>query len=121
MARILIIEDEKQAREIYTTMLERAGHDVSSAADGEAGARAFRAEPADVVITDLFMPKMDGVEMIRELRKDFPEIKVLAITGVRGRFSRLPAAEMVGAQRTLLKPFQMQEMLQALEELLAEK
>jgi CheY-like chemotaxis protein len=120
LARILVIEDDNRARELYREMLERAGYEVTCAADGVEGSEAYRQDPADVVMTDLFMPKKDGVETIRDLRKDYPDIRVLAITGVRGRFSRLPAAETVGAQRTLVKPFDMEDMLKALEELLAE-
>ena len=119
MARILVIEDDDRARELYGEMLERAGYEVVCAVDGVEGSEAFRKNPVDVVVTDLFMPKKDGVETIRDLRSDYPDIKVLAITGVRGRFSRLPAAETVGAQRTLVKPFSMEDMLKALEELLA--
>jgi CheY-like chemotaxis protein len=115
-----VIEDDDRARDLYREMLERAGYEVVVAADGEAGLAAFRQDLTDVVVTDLFMPKKDGVETIRVLRGDYPDVKVLAITGVRGRFSRLPAAEAVGAQRTLVKPFTMEEMLQALQELLAE-
>lgn len=120
MTRILVIEDDDRARDLYREMLDRAGYDVVVASDGEAGLAAFRKEPTDVVMTDLFMPKKDGVETIRGLRHECPGVKVLAITGVRGRFSRLPAAEAVGAQRTLVKPFTMEELLKALQELLAE-
>ena len=121
LARILVIEDEEKALDLYREMLERAGYDVLCASDGEEGAEIYRREEVDAVVTDLFMPRKDGVEMIRELRREFPEVRVLAITGVRGRFSRLPAAEAVGAQKTLLKPFPMEEMLDALRELLEEE
>ena len=118
MARILIIEDTQEEREMLQKMLGTQGHEVVGAPNGEEGLAAYREKPVDLVITDILMPKKDGVETIRELREEDPDIKVIAITGARGKFNRLPAAENVGADRTLMKPFMMAELLDAVREVL---
>ncbi len=119
MARILVIEDDEQVREVLRKMLEGAGYDVEDAPDGVEGVQTYKEDPADLVITDLFMPEKDGVETIRELQRDYPDVKVIAITGVRGSFSRIPAADNLGAKRTFVKPFSSKEMLEAVEEVLS--
>ena len=118
MARILVIEDDDGVRGLLLQILEGAGYEVVGTTEGEEGIRAYRREPADLVITDIMMPEKDGVEIIRELRRDYPDVRIIAITGFRGRFNRLPAAEYLGAQRTFLKPFSTQEMLEAVREVL---
>lgn len=120
MARILVIEDDDQVRQLLHERLTKAGYDVALASDGEEGIQLFREQPADVVITDIFMPRKDGVEAIRELRHDFPDAKIIAMTGVRGRFSRLPAAGVLGAVRTFVKPFSLDEMAVAVQQILGD-
>lgn len=120
MARILIIEDDQQVRGMLRQTLAQAGHEVVEAADGRAGARLHRAEPADLIITDLYMPEKEGLEMIRELVQDFPDIKIIAISGggsiVRGDY--LPLATNLGALRTFQKPLDVQEILKAIQDIL---
>ena len=118
MRRILLIEDDNQVRNLLREVLEKAGYKVVEASDGEQGVASYRRQPADLVITDIMMPHKDGVETIRELRHDFPQIRIVAITGYRGRFNRLPAAEVLGAGRTLVKPFTPEQILEAVKELL---
>ena len=118
MKHILIIEDEEQVQGLLRTMLENAGYAVSVAGDGVAGLAAFRQNRADLVVTDIMMPEKDGVETIREIRKTSSQVKIIAITGYRGPFNRLPAAEYVGAQKTLVKPFRKAQLLEAVEDLL---
>ena len=118
MARILIIEDEKPVRKLLRELLEDFGHEVITAIDGEVGVRLYRQEPADLVISDIFMPHKDGLEVIRELRRDFPEIKIIVITGYNP--ARLSVAEDLGASRTFTKPLHMQKLMVAVEELLEE-
>ena len=120
MARILVIEDTDDVRTLLLRILEKAGYDVLSVSDGEEGLRVFHRELVDLVITDILLPKKDGVEIIREIKQGFPDVKIIAITGYRGRYNRLPAAVYLGAQRTLVKPFKMEEMLEAVEEVLGE-
>ena len=118
MARILVIEDDDLVQQLLLEGLTKAGYEVTLASDGEEGIRRFREQPADLIITDILMPVKDGVEAIRELRHDFPDAKIIAITGVRGRFSRLPAAEYLGAVRTFVKPFSLQEIIGAVKQIL---
>jgi CheY-like chemotaxis protein len=81
MARVLVIDDEDLLREILREMLEDAGHQVSQEADGSAGIESFRESPADLVITDMIMPKMDGINTIWRLKQMCPDVKIIAISG----------------------------------------
>ncbi|MDP6041269.1 MAG: response regulator, partial [Candidatus Latescibacteria bacterium] len=105
MAQILVIEDETEILRMIISIVENAGHQTISASNGSEGLDAYRQHQIDLVITDIMMPQKDGVETIRELRRNNPEAKIIAITGFRGQYNRLPAAQYVGAQRTLIKPF----------------
>lgn len=122
MARILVIDDDGQVRGAIRRILERAGHTVLDAADGEAGIRVYRERPTDLIITDIFMPERDGIETIQQLRREFPGVKIIAISGGdRTRTVDLRKdAELLGASRTLRKPFELTELLEAVSELLGE-
>jgi CheY-like chemotaxis protein len=103
--------------------LEGAGYEVAEAPDGTQGIRLYRQQPCDLVITDIIMPEKEGLETIRELRRDFPDVKILAISG-GGRIrpdEYLPLAKKFGAHRTLAKPFEQKELLEAVQELLEER
>ena len=106
MARILIMDDEEHMRDALRSALERDGHEVRDAPDGIVGTQMFRDEPADVVITDLIMPRKDGIETIRDFRREFPGVKILALSGRGGIHVRanLERALQVGADLTLAKP-----------------
>ena len=120
MARILIIVDEQEVRDGLRTMLERAGHGVIEALNGREGVDLYGQIPADLVILDLHIPEMDGLEVTTKLRAEYPDARIITITALRQRhdydFSRAAAA--MGADRTLEKPFSTDEMLKAVEELL---
>jgi CheY-like chemotaxis protein len=122
VARILVIDDDASVRRAVCRILERAGHTVVDVPDGEAGIRLHRERAADLIITDLFMPVQDGIEVIRQLRREFPGVKILAISGGdRTRTVDLrKGAEFLGASRTLGKPFERTELLKAVSELLDE-
>ncbi|MBW2427973.1 MAG: response regulator [Desulfobacterales bacterium] len=122
MARILIIDDEPQIRSMLRLMLERVGYEVIEAADGMEGIRQYRDNPADVIITDLIMPNKDGIGMIIELKKEFPEIKIIAMSGggVNRPEGYLDGAKKLGATRTLTKPIDRDEMITAVKETLKE-
>jgi CheY-like chemotaxis protein len=109
--RILVVEDDPRVRDVLHEALAMAGYDVVATADGEEALRAYAAAPTDLIITDLMMPRKDGVETIRGLRRQHPAAKVIAVTAARGRFNRLTAARHVGAYHTLLKPFGMSDLL----------
>ncbi|MCX6581188.1 MAG: response regulator [Candidatus Aminicenantes bacterium] len=122
MKRILVIDDDWQMREMMHQALERAGYEVAEAANGKIGLNIQREDPVDLVITDLIMPEKEGIETIRELRRDFPDMKIIAISG-GGRASAegyLSVAKTIGAHRTLSKPFDLKKILDLVEELLGQ-
>lgn len=114
MKSILVIDDEELLVRMVKTMLEREGYRVLVAPNGKHGLKLFREESIDLVITDIFMPEKEGLETIRELRREFPGIKIIAMSGGMARaegFSALPLAEKLGANHTLLKPFERTQLL----------
>ncbi|MDG2303663.1 MAG: response regulator [Candidatus Binatia bacterium] len=121
MAEILIVEDDASARAVLRETLELAGYQVREAGDGEEALRTLGDDVADLAIIDLFMPRKEGLETIREARGKFPELKIIAISGGgnRGQLEYLPIAERFGANRVLAKPFEQSTLLGAVEELLA--
>ena len=119
MARILVIDDEYTVRRILRRLLERAGHEVAEASDGSEGIDICRQAPPNLVITDIIMPGKEGLETIRELRRDFPRIKIIAISGSGYRY--LGCAEEFGALRTFSKPLDGEKMQKAVKELLEEE
>ena len=100
--------------------LERAGYEVLEGPNGRVGMHLQWTTPADVIITDIFMPEQEGLETIRQLRRDFPTTKIIAMSGGGqiGNVNFLTIAERLGAQRTLQKPFGLREMLETVQELL---
>ncbi len=121
MTRILVIDDEAPVRDMMRQTLERAGYEVIEAGDGRQGMARLRQQPADLVITDILMPEQEGIETIRMLRKEFPEIKILAISGggKKGNMEVLPIARTFGAHRTLAKPFERKDLLDAVSALVS--
>ena len=119
MPRILIIDDDEGLRRILGQILVRAGHVVTEAVDGCEGLKSFRKEPVDLVVCDLIMPDKEGLETISVLRKEFPAVKIIAISGgarVTG-YDFLPAASGLGADVALAKPFTREQILEAVERL----
>lgn len=123
MATILVIDDDGQVRRMLRDLLERQGHTVIDAPDGAVGTRLFRDAPTDLIITDVLMPEKDGLEAILELRNEFPEVKILAVSGggvPMDTTGCLVLAGDLGANRTLAKPLRKTALLQAVNELLLE-
>ena len=120
MALILIIDDEPQIRSMLKLMLERDGYEVVEAPDGIEGIRIYRQSPADLIITDLIMPNKDGIGMIIDLKKEFPDVKIIAMSG--GGLNKpegyLKGAKKLGAACTLTKPIDRNEMLGAIKDVL---
>lgn len=120
MARILVIDDDETVRLSVRLALEDADHRVEEAADGLEGMNLFRNHPADLVITDIFMPEKEGLETIDEIKQVAPQTKIIAISG-GGRMDPedyLEIAMRVGADYSLLKPFDIQVLVNAVDDLL---
>ena len=122
MSHILVIDDDPTICLLLQRALEPLGHRVTVAHDGQKGLAAHKGAPADLVITDLVMPGMEGIETIRELRRQYPGLKIIAMSGGgRGKATDyLLMARKFGAQRTLAKPFTLQTLTQQVTELLDE-
>jgi len=122
MARILVIDDEAPVRDILRQILEREGHEVVDAPEGAIGLKLFYENPTDLIITDILMPEKEGIEIILELRKTAPGVKIIAISGGgrTGKLDVLPIAKSFGALRTLAKPFERQELLAVVREVLGQ-
>src|SRR5467141_3322602 len=113
MARILVIDDDDQIRRMLRMMLEMKGHEVLEASNGKEGLRLHRATPAELAITDMLMPEMDGVELMLALRREAPRLKIIAMSG-GGRYKQAEAldmAEPLGAFASIAKPFGFDAML----------
>jgi DNA-binding NtrC family response regulator len=112
MATILIVDDDATIRTVIIQALKSEGHQVFSAADGKEGMWHSRAVRPDLIITDLFMPIQEGLELIKGLRAQFPHIAILAISGtsVASR-AMLSVALELGATTTLEKPFDKETLL----------
>lgn len=120
MARILIIDDDSPTRRMLRQALEYAGHSVVEAQDGRQGIQHHRTMPVDLILTDILMPEKEGLETIMELRRDFPGLKIIAMSGGldTGQFNFLTIAQKLGAHTTLRKPFGLQEMLNTIQQVL---
>ena len=120
MARILFIDDDVQTLVLFEQILKGAGHEVIMARDGVTGIALYRKNPTDLIITDIMMPVKDGMEVISELKRDFPQVKIIAISGT-GREERreffFDVSRILGAKRTFEKPIDPAELLQAIREL----
>jgi len=113
MATILIIDDEEPIRALLRTTLEAAGYEVTEAANGRLGLDLYRHRPTDLVITDILMPEMNGLDMILELTREFLDAKVIAISGSGEGKNTLDHAKLLGARRTFRKPFSLPQLLDA--------
>ena len=117
MPRVLVIDDDIGIRTVIKTVLERQGFEVAVAADGRSGIAAVQEQKFDVLIVDIFMPDMDGLESIRSFHKVAPAVPVIAMSGFLFRDALSPApdflamATKLGAACSLQKPFRSRELL----------
>lgn len=120
MAHILVVDDDAQVRRFLRVVLEKEGHLVSEAADGEVASRIFRQDQPNLVVLDLFMPRQEGLETIRDLLTFAPCTKILAISGgsVAEHFDFLHIAERLGAQQSLAKPFSPKKLVDTVQAML---
>ena len=113
MASILIIDDEESVRALLRSVLEAAGYEVTEAANGRQGLEQYRQRPTDLVIVDMLMPVMSGLDMLLDLTREFLHAKVIAISGAGGEQNVLDVAKLLGARQTFQKPFSMPQLLRA--------
>ena len=116
--RILVVDDNADMRLTMKLLLEDEGYEVELAANGREALEVQRARPSRVLVTDLFMPDADGFETIERFRKEFPQIRIIAMSGGGSkpglRTDHLPVASVIGAHATLRKPFSIEKLLEAL-------
>ena len=123
MRKILVIDDNAVVRRLLHDMLTTESYDVIVAANGSDAIEALRKFSVDAVVTDLYMPGMDGLETIIELRKRYPDLKIIAMSAGSSRLSgpqadHLETARVIGADAVLKKPFEPEELIGALRQLL---
>jgi CheY-like chemotaxis protein len=117
MARILVIEDNADIRTLFKRRLEMSGHEVVEAADGDAGINLYRMDPTDIIITDIVMPGKEGIETIMELRQDYPDAKIIAVSGGGEAVTSstcMRLAKHLGAQLTFTKPIDWRQLSEAI-------
>ena len=121
MAHVVVIDDQEPIRRLVRRALEKDGHEVLEAGEGEAGMALLDRAPVDVVITDIFMPGMDGIQVLREIRKRFPAVKVIAMSGgdSSGLMDLRHDAELLGAVKSLSKPFTAREVVDVVRSVLS--
>ena len=120
MRKILIIDDEPYILLMLKKMLERAGYEVDLASNGREAMEIFEKNSADLVITDIIMPDKEGLELILEMKKQTPELKIIAMSG-GGRISPesyLECARHFGAEKVFQKPFKQKDLVRAVKQLM---
>lgn len=110
---VLVIEDDASVRTLLAQILEDAGYQTYEAANGREGLERFRAQPMDLVITDLEMPEMNGLDLILELTRAFLNVKVIAMSGHSS--DELQTARLLGARQTFAKPLDLPTLLRAIQ------
>lgn len=117
--QVLVIEDDEDFRNLTLRWFRDCGIEAAGAANGVQGLALQRARPADVIVTDIFMPEMEGIETIHDLRREFPNASIIAVSGrdPRMKFDVFDVARQVGAVRTFKKPFRFEELMAAVREL----
>jgi DNA-binding response OmpR family regulator len=117
--RVLVIEDNEDFRKLALLWFQSYGIEAEGAANGAHGLALQRLRPADVIVTDIFMPEMEGIETIHDLRSEFPEAKIIAMSGrdPLRKFDVFGVAREVGALKTFRKPFRFEDLVAAVREL----
>ena len=123
-ATILLVEDEELLRAGVQEVLEIQGYNVISAPDGEQALACLAAQTIDLIITDLVMPKMDGVDFVKQLRKIKPDLPVIVVSGsTRNIMQRygIDSIQVPGANASLPKPFKSVDLIEQVRQLLASR
>jgi DNA-binding NtrC family response regulator len=113
MATILAIDDSISVLAWLENELSSAGHEVITCSDGGQGEKLLRERAVDLIITDIYMPERDGIELIQHARQIAPGVKVIAISGAPPKLDMLRAARALGAAHTLKKPFNLEQLIEA--------
>jgi CheY-like chemotaxis protein len=113
MANILVIDDSPSVLSLTERILAGAGYTVTTCLSAREGMKLAARTPVDLIITDMYMPDKDGLEVIAEAQKVCPKVPVLAVSSACGTKDVLHAARLLGATRTLQKPFSKQQLLEA--------
>jgi len=120
MAKIFVFDDEISILLMVRKMLEKNGHEVETALNGKEGIELFEKGKPDLLITDIIMPEKEGLETIFTLKKKYPDLKIIAISG-GGRIGPdeyLPVAKLLGASAVFQKPLIPKEFMQTVTDLL---
>jgi DNA-binding NtrC family response regulator len=120
MARIIIIDDEPSVLTALEQALKSTGHQVILAEDAKKGVREHQSRPADLIITDLYMPDQDGIQTIIQLRRLSPEVPIIAMSG-NPKAHILDVAQKLGVHAVLEKPFEFEHLLRVVEKALKRK
>ena len=115
MAVAVVIDDDPQVRCLIAMMLKRAGYQVAEAKDGGEGIELCSSLDPEVIVTDIFMPRQDGIDVLREVKTRSKQPRVVAISGGSPRLQMdfLDVAERLGADAVVQKPFTPEQLLQA--------
>ena len=119
MPRVLVIDDSRATLEIIEEMLVRAGNQVRCCADGKRLQQLIEREAFDLILTDLFMPEEDGLEIVMKVRRLRPKLPIIAMSGKSGALDMLAVAKHLGACQLLRKPFSNTDLLAAVERAVA--
>ena len=117
MSSILIIDDDDSLRDALRRTLHKEGYTIMEAGEGGRGLKQLECQPVDLVLLDMFMPHKDGLETIGELRRTYPGIRIIAMSGggFKGTVDVLHVAKKMGVRQTLAKPFTREQLLEAVE------
>ncbi len=118
--RILVVDDDPGFREMLQCMLSDDGFEVELATNGLEALSKYRANPTDLVVTDIIMPEKEGIETIIELKRDYPGIKIIAISGGGsiGPKEYLDTVRLLGVKHTFFKPFEVSDLIVAVKKLI---
>lgn len=123
MKKILVIDDERQIRILLQRVLEQAKFEVLLAANGDEGAKTQKLDPSDLVITDLIMPGKEGIELIQDFKKKYPNTPIIAMSGggIADAEGYLTMAKMMGAAAVIEKPVRKKTLLETVNGVLSQK
>jgi len=121
MAKILVVDDEEPIRCLVKQILLKDGHDIMEAENGQVACDMFGDAEIDLIVTDLVMPEKNGIEMIMEIKRSQPKVKVIAISGgigFSGQIDLLSVANLLGAKHIIKKPFGVDDVRHAVNDML---